>query len=94
MASNVLCEIPRCLLCTNFIANPKDQRNISYGEGIKIKDVIRDLLVRNNNDYKNIITGSESESADYMESTNVVCKRYCFPSLTKLMKLRKDTKSL
>ena len=29
-----------------------------------------------------------------MESPNVICKRYCFPSLTKLMKLREDTKNL
>ena len=76
MASNVPREIPRCLLCTNFIANPKDRRNISYGEGIKIKDLIRGLLVRNNDDCINVIAGSESESVDYyMESTNVICKK-------------------
>jgi len=83
MASN----IPRCLLCANIIPDSKNQRNISYGGGIKIKDVIRGFLMKNNNDCNGAID-------DYMESTNVVCKRNCFPSLTKLIKLREDTKVL
>ena len=38
-------DIERCLLCNSLIPCSKEQRNILYGEGIKIKKAIRDFLL-------------------------------------------------
>ena len=40
-------NIARSLLCYSMIPCSKEQRNLSYGEGIKIKNAIRDFLLSN-----------------------------------------------
>ena len=88
MAAN----IPYCLLCAATITNCKNRRNVSYGEGLTVREVIREFLINNR------VRSSDAEPTEavelYMKSSNVVCKQKCFPLISKLIKLQQDIKGI
>jgi len=71
--------IPQCLLCGTVIPVSTERRNVSYGEGLELKESIRESLKWINN---RLETPSERIVIEnYMELSNVVCKKKCHPSL-------------
>ena len=85
MATNIPC----CLFCAAAIPNCKDRWNISYGEGLKVKETIRELLTNN------CASVHDHTAVElYMKSLEVVCKKKCFSLIAKLNKLTQDIKAI
>ena len=80
-------SVPYCLLCASPLANSKQRRNVSHGDGLMLKAVLKDLLMG----FLKVNDSSNDELLTrYLEFSDIVCKSNCFTSLNKLMKLTND----
>ena len=70
----------KCLL-----PNAKLQRNLESETGEDVKNILEELLSR---------SGNDELMQEYLKSSVVVCKKGCFSSLSKLLKLRKESDEL
>lgn len=93
MVANTAC----CLLCNATLANSRYRRNLLHGEGVEVKDVIRGLLKESTTSMSfSRVDGNFDDNMleSYMGSSNIVCKGSCFSSVSKYVKLKRDTEEL
>ena len=75
----------RCLICCTQISSAASRRNLNGESSREVKLIIEELLCR---------TERADYVDEYMKQSSIVCRKKCFSSFEKFVKLKKECKQL